>query len=347
MKLDTSGIDPAQLAGFVGDEYDLTIATMSFHPAGEASYSYLAEEQAGTTWLIKAQATARVAELEARLRAVRYVQAVGGFAQVVAPRENRRGGCTSPFEQYTVSVFPFIDGTTIEPGQQTQVYARRAAGLMGAFHQHGRRLPFPVPEETFEHPFEAPIMAALRTVEAPGALANPAQEQLRGLLLAERADILTTLEKIQQLAAAARQLALDRVLTHGDPNWANILVDGSGSFFLLDWDDLALGPPERDLVFFNDPRPERFEIFLRQYLALNPGARLHADVFAFYQYRWVVQEIADYTTRILFSNVDPAEDDRAWAELRQYVPAAHAEMADGIRQIEATLARLARSRAGS
>jgi aminoglycoside phosphotransferase (APT) family kinase protein len=341
MRLDTSGIDQVQLARHVEAAYGLEIAAMAFHPEGEASYSYVAEDEAGARWLIKAQETARVVELEARLRAVHYVQAVEGFKQVVAPRENRQGECTSRYAQYTVSVFPFIEGRTIEPGQQTEAYAREAAALMGAFHQHGRRLPFQISRETFENPFEAPINEALRTVEAPGALANSAQEELRNLLLAERTDILTTLETLRQLAAAARGLALDWVLTHGDPNWANILVDGSDTLCLLDWEDLALGPPERDLVFFNDPRPGRFEAFLRHYLALNPGARLHAEVFAFHQYRWVAQEIADYTTRLLFRNLDPAEDEQAWAELRQYVPAGHAAMAAGIGQIEAMLTRVA------
>src|SRR5258705_9834156 len=118
-------------------------------------------------------------------------------------------------------------------------------------------------------------------------------------MLAHRGNILTTLETMRQLSATVRGLELDCVLKHGDPNWANILVDRSGIFHLLDWEDLGLGPPEADLVFFSDRLPDRFEAFLRQYLSINRGARLHAEAFAYYHYRWTVQEIADYTTRIL------------------------------------------------
>ena len=340
MILDTSGIDLEQLARFVEDAYTLDIAAIAFHPKGEASYSYVAADGSGGRWLIKVQETARMANLEARLQAVRFVYAVCDFTQVVAPRQSRWGECTRRYEQYTITVYPFVEGDPVEPGQQTEAYASGLASLLGAFHQLGRRLPFPIPKETFDYPFEAPILKALRTVEAPGQLANPVQEQLRELMLTHRSNIFTTLETMSQLAVEVRRLDLDSVFIHGDPNWANILVDRSGALHLLDWDDLALGPPEHDLVFFSDRSPARFEAFLRQYLAINEGARLHSELFAFYHYRWTLQEIADYTTRILFRNVNPAEDEHNWAELQPYVPAAHAAMADGIQQIEATLARI-------
>ncbi len=342
MILNTSGIDEERLARFVNDAYALEIVALAFQPKGEASYSYLVTERSGLRWLIKLQETARMVELEVRLRAVSFVHAVRGFRQVVVPRQNRWGDCTCHYEHYTISVYPFIEGDTIEPERQTDAYASELASLLGAFHKHGSMLPFPIPRETFDHPFEEPILHALRTIEAPGQLARPTQQRLRQLMLAQRSDILMTLEKMRQLMVEVRSLDLDWVLTHGDPNWANILVDRSDTLHLLDWDDLALGPPERDLVFFSDRKPERFELFLRQYLIINQRIRLHPEVFAFYNYRWVVQEIADYTTRILFRNVDPAEDEHAWAQLQPYLPAYHAEIAAGIRQIEEMLARIAR-----
>ncbi len=341
MILDTSGIDQEQLMRFVDDAYALEIATASFLPKGEASYSYIATERHGPRWVLKVQGSARMVNLEERLRAVSFVHEACGFTQVVAPRRNRWGDYTCCYDHYTVSVYPFVEGKTIEAASQTDAYAYDLASLLGAFHQHGSMLPFPIPKETFDDPFEERILHVLRTVEAPGQLANPIQERLRDLLLVHRSNVEMTLEVMRQFTEAVRQLDLDWVLTHGDPNWANIMVDASGTCRLLDWDDLALGPPEHDLVFFSDRSPERFETFLRQYLTVNRQARLHAEVFAFYQYRWVMQEIADYTTRIMFRNVDSAEDEHAWAELQPYVPTNHADNRAGIRQIEEVLARIA------
>src|SRR5258706_9782817 len=98
MKQDTSSLDPERLARFVEDAYALDHVVLAFHPKGEASYSYLGTEPNGARWLIKAQKTERMAGLEARLGAICYVQAQGGFRQVVAPRQNRRGDCASVYE---------------------------------------------------------------------------------------------------------------------------------------------------------------------------------------------------------------------------------------------------------
>ncbi len=86
------------------------------------------------------------------------------------------------------------------------------------------------------------------------------------------------------------------VVTHGDPNWANVLVDPEGKLFLTDWGELALGPRERDMTSFHG---EHFEAFVPVYLEQSGPIRLHRLLFAFYLYRWAVQEIADYTVRIL------------------------------------------------
>jgi len=340
MQINTSGLDPAQLARFIDDAYGLDGVSLAFQPKGEASYSYIATEASGGRWVIKAQEPARAAGLEARLSAVRYAAAEGGMTEVVTPRLNRTGSCTSPYARYVISVYPFVDGETIEPARQTDAYAVGLASLLAGFHRQGNRLPFSIPREDFNHPFEAPIRQALQTVAAPGRLANPVQERLRDLLLAQRANVLATLAAMRQTTEEVRRLDLDWVLTHGDPNWSNILVTPAGEFRLLDWEDVALGPPERDLVFFSDRRTERFELFLRQYLAIGGPTRLHPAVFAFYAYRWTLQEIADYTTAILFRNVDPAEDEHSWAELQPYLPADLAGIAAFRRQMEATLARV-------
>jgi aminoglycoside phosphotransferase (APT) family kinase protein len=259
---------------------------------------------------------------------------------VVAARENRQGDCSGRYEEFTITLYPFVDGENIEPGRQTEAYASGLASLLAAFHQQGSGLPVQVPIQTFDQPHEAAISHALRTVEAAGSMESPIQERLRELLLGHRSNILTTIETMRQLKAAIQQLELDWVLTHGDPNWENILVGPSGTVSLLDCEDVALGPPEADLVFYSDRPPERFEAFLRQYLAVRPQARLHTEMFAFGHYMWTMQVIAHYTKRILFGGRSPAEDEQAWAELQPCVPAPHAEMAAAIRQIAEILERV-------
>src|SRR5262249_51054328 len=247
------------------------------------------------------------------------------------------GDCTCPFGHFTLSVFPFVDGETLPPHEQTDDYARRLASLLAALHRPGDQQQNSLPQESFHNPFEAPIQRALRAAEAPGSWDKPFQARLRELLLDNRANVEQALAAMRDLLTEVRQLNLEWVVTHGDPNWANILVAPNGDFCLLDWEDLALGPPERDLVFFSDRPSERFELFLRQYLADHGRTRLHSAVFAFYGLRWSMQEIAEYSMAILFRSLQPAEAEHAWAELKPYVPVDLAGLAAARRQVEALL----------
>ena len=71
---------------------------------------------------------------------------------------------------------------------------------------------------------------------------------------------------------------------------------------------------------------------MRHYTREYGPLALHEPVVTFYAYRWVVQEIADYTTRILFHNTDPAEDEHDWAELQPYLPVRHDDIAATVRR---------------
>jgi hypothetical protein len=47
-------------------------------------------------------------------------------------------------------------------------------------------------------------------------------------------------------------------------------------------------------------------LFLRRDAAAYGKVRLHEALFTLYEYRWVVQDIADYTTRTLIQNSHPS-----------------------------------------
>lgn len=339
MEIDTSGIDTGQLASQINAEYDLGLVAVAFWPQGEEAYSYVADGRAGERYFIRAQWKGDAAALESVFAVTSALHTRCGLRQVVAPFPNRRGTFTCRHAGYTIAIFPWIEGTrAFEQGLSHEGLAQ-AASLIAAIHARGRSCSLPpVRRETFEDPFEAPILRALRAVESPSSPATMYQQRMHDLLTAERADILATLERMGRLKAAAQRLDPDPVLTHGDPNLANLLIDTGGNLHLVDWGEVALGPLERDLFHFTE---ERFEAFLHHYLAAHGNARLHRELFEFYTYRWVVQEIADYTTRILFDNTDPREDEHAWEELTPYLPIRHGELQAGLREIGEVLRRVA------
>ncbi len=91
------------------------------------------------------------------------------------------------------------------------------------------------------------------------------------------------------------------VLTHGDPNTSNFILDRDGRLFLLDWDDACLSDPMRDIgpLLWWYVRPDRWSTALDA-AELGDG-HAHGSV-----YRWAAIrsfEVAEW----LASQGNPAE----------------------------------------
>ena len=61
--------------------------------------------------------------------------------------------------------------------------------------------------------------------------------------------LLAVADRAERLAAATAWSATTPVLCHGDPHHGNLLVDGDGQVWLVDWDDAVVAPREADLMF--------------------------------------------------------------------------------------------------
>ncbi|MGH2561126.1 MAG: phosphotransferase [Thermomicrobiales bacterium] len=338
MKFDTSTIDQQAFARELGDAYGLSISSMTFTPKGEESFCYVARDANGHEYFVRAQDRTLNGHPEAVYVAVAALHDRCGLTQALSPLQTASGSHTWRYDRFTVALFPFIAGTTAFEAGITDEQLDQSARIMA--HLHGsdpRRLP-PMPREHFDNPFAPPIARALAAAASLSTNASIHQHRVRSLLLEQQADISATLTHMRQLRDAAHRLRLPFVPTHGDPNLANFLIDETGRLHLTDWGEIALGPRERDLTFLTD---EQFTPFLDTYLAASGPVRLHRLLFHFYFYRWTVQEIADYTSRILFGSTDPEPAEHAWTELQPYLPTQHDGIESDLKAITTILRRFA------
>ena len=166
---------------------------------------------------------------------------------------------------------------------------------------------------------------------------NTRQQLLEALAHPPILKILETMERYDSLGRSAEALQTPFVITHGDPTPGNLILDTENRLHLIDWDGVRLGPPEKDLVSFTG---ERFEVVLERYLTERQSdVSLHADIFGFYIYEWTLNEIRDYSTKILFKNRDTQQNEYDWESLQDYLPPDRASMEDGIAAIRDTLDR--------
>ncbi|WP_426564385.1 phosphotransferase enzyme family protein [Angustibacter sp. McL0619] len=99
-------------------------------------------------------------------------------------------------------------------------------------------------------------------------------------------------------------------ISHTDPHLGNLLVDGPDRMWLIDWDDVALAPPERDLMFalvgvpfFGPVEDEQREAFLDGY---GPTP-IHRELVAFYACTRALEDMTDWARRALDVQLPAAE----------------------------------------
>lgn len=333
MKTHPRDVDTDELTRLIEREHGLVISLLSFLPEGDESYVFVAQDEDRIRHFVRLEEDMGQRDRRENAYAALETLAHGELAALVVPRRARRGGFLSAYGRYLVAVFPFIQGRTLDP-TATSEDRPRVAEIVAALHESPVS-DLGLPREALENPFEDPIRRALSRV---GTIPDPNryQERVSALLTAHREDVESSLRRMQNFRMEQDELVGEWVLTHGEPHLANVLKDPQGGLHLTDCGDLAVGPPERDLFAFSDVD---FERSLTHYLRRRSRARLSPRLFEFYYYRWALQEIADYTTRILFRQMGPEEDEHSEKELWVYVPTRHADIARRIGEIRDVLAR--------
>ena len=332
---------PAGLASHLHDAYGLAITSIAAVPKGEDADAYRATASDGEQYFVRVEPGRTGDQLEVALAAAATLRDHCGLTCIVGSLPTTQGTFTSRLAASTVAVFPFVDGVTAYDRSISEPDWSRLATMIAALHTH-ETLPgvSALPRETFANPFAATIRHAVQRAATMDAWPSSVQEMAAELLLAHRADIEQVMRQFEHLGERCRNLSPELVVTHGDPNLSNVLLDDAGTLWLIDWGGLGLGPRERDLFAFTG---DRFAGFLETYLDRAGPVRLHLDLFDFYAIRWVLQEIADYSSHLLIAPAEAEAQAHAWRELQPYLPIPHAALAADRDAVHLALAPFVRS----
>ena len=317
MKVESSNIDKQALGLLLKKQYGLSVTTLNFVPQGEESYSYILETSANSRYFVKI--SERQPELGVRYQTAYTLHTACKLAFVVHPHATRYGEFQAGFGEYAVAVFDFIEGTVSDQTGFSDQLVRQAAELAATLHTSISCPMLPsLPTEQFEIWLEDWLLKVLQVIEETKPLNYECEREARKLLILEKNDILMMLNQVKQLAQQIQRTPYQPVLTHGDLKPENFIQDRAGSLHLIDWNKIAIAPPERDLVNFIG---EHFDLFLAAYInSYGEGLRLYPDLFEFYRYFLILWSIADYGSWILLEEADLVEKEHAWIELQQYLP---------------------------
>jgi spectinomycin phosphotransferase len=196
----------------------------------------------------------------------------GGLGFVVAPIPTREGQSLRRLDsQYAVALFPFVEGKAGEFGCYEDGDREAILAMLAELHQ--APVPAAVRSSGLTIPGRRHLEAALLDADETwtgGPLSEPAREAVKS----SAPDLAELLSLADRLAAEAEERGAGHVVTHGEPHAANVMRTNDGRV-LVDWDTVALAPPERDLWMLVDDDQ-------------------HDPALDFFRLTWDLKDIAEY-----------------------------------------------------
>jgi Ser/Thr protein kinase RdoA (MazF antagonist) len=236
-------LDTAALVAALRRDHGLAASAVRFIPVGETAWCYQVTDKQGGRWFLKLgrpDAT-EPARADFALQLGRALADLG--LPVPKPRAAQDGALWSWLRGLRLALFEFVDGGPLSDQDLSAAgLTDLVASLTAAIHVATRALPAPVPfTETFEVWADG-LRRCLAELEPSARLDDGLVAEARELVWPQRAALLGMQERVQALGDAARTQPSELVLCHGDLYGDNLLVDGTGRVWLVDWDGLRWHP---------------------------------------------------------------------------------------------------------
>lgn len=214
----------------------------------------------------------------------------GGLRFVVAPIPTHRGESLRRLDsRHAIALFPFVEGEAGEFGYYGDDDDGRTAvvAMLAELHQAAAGVASRVRTTGFDLPGRHHLEAALRELDETwtgGPLSEPARDAVRDSA-SELAELLVLADR---LAADAQEGGGGWVVTHGEPHAANVMQTSEGRL-LVDWDTVAVAPPERDLWMVVGEGRDAAELYHRA-----TGTHPREAALDFFRLTWDLKDFAEY-----------------------------------------------------
>jgi spectinomycin phosphotransferase len=299
-----SEIPEEQLRACLQDQYDLSPVTLTFLPLGHDYDAgiYRVESEQATAYALKVTTRSLY---EPRCLVPRYLHDQG-IASVVAPLPTKSGALWTTLAGWTVILYPWISGDSSLTGMTGEQWKQ-----VGTIFQQIHQVVLPpagfasLRKETFDPTEYVRWVRAFENQHAHSQGGGASQRALRSSWVVHQSTIHTVVTQLQKLAAVLQSRPFPCVICHADLHASNLIRNGAGQVFVIDWDEVMLAPKERDFLFV---RPPHTDAFFQGY------GQAEIDWVALTYFLWerIVQDLIECTHSVCFRD-DWGEESRAEA----------------------------------
>lgn len=282
--------------------YGIKVATLIRLPLGadmEASV-YKAAADDGASYFIKLK-HGHHPDISVVLLAL--LQA-SGVQHIIPPIKTIDGKPIQYINDDTLIVYPFVDGVN---GFSCKLTDDQWVALGKALKQlHELTVPLSIKDLIRKETFSSKWCEAVRSLDAhiEGNLAGDETAlKFQAFMKTHREIIHRLVNRAESLRQKIKKQPLELVLCHSDIHGGNVLIDGNGAIYIVDWDEPIMAPKERDLMFigggvanvWNHPREKIF--FYKGY----GKTKINMAILTYYRHERIVEDIAEYGQALLLT----------------------------------------------
>jgi spectinomycin phosphotransferase len=213
---------------------------------------------------------------------------------------------------HSVAVFPFVDGKPSDFGDDIDAEQRaEMVRLLGRLHRGTPMVPM---AHRLELGFAGRrgLEAAVKDVDSTW-VGGPFAEPARAWLASHVGDLGRLLDDFDQVVHAVVATQAASVITHGEPHPGNVMRS-NGNLLLIDWDTVALAPPERDLWHVATDSGEEVALYRDA-----TGHEVNNDALSLYRQAWELADIAAYIHEFRSPHARTADTEDAWTYLENSI----------------------------
>ena len=236
-----------------------------------------------------------------------------GIESVVAPLRTRTDDLWTRAGEWTVLVYPYVEGQTPWAGM-SEDHWKTAGAIFRRIHEVA--LPPAgfdgVRRETFDASGYARATESIeRHLAATDGDRKP-EQALRGAWAEHRSTIYALLTSMDKLARVLQSQTRPHVICHADLHPGNLLRDRAGNVFVVDWDDVMLAPRERDFIFAGEPADGSAQGSGSPFFEGYGEMEIDWTLLTYYRYERVITDLIEDAQQVLLRD-DLSEQAKAEA----------------------------------
>jgi spectinomycin phosphotransferase len=290
--------DAGALSGYLADGWGLDVEAADYATVGFGSYHWVVRDRSGTRGFVTVDDLDRKAWLgdtrESAFEGLRraFDTAVGlcqsGLSFVVAPIPAGGGDSVRRIgSRHTIALFPLVDGQPGEYGDYDAAERAAVAKMLAELHRATPAAASVSASVGLALPGRRHLEAGLQELDETW-LGGPFSEPARQALAGHASGVAEALALADRLAADVASRRGAWVVTHGEPHAANVLRSADG-YVLVDWDTVALAPPERDLWMVVGDTGHEAAIY-----ADATGRQVDHVAVDFFRLTWDLKDLAEW-----------------------------------------------------